>query len=154
MHRTEITAEVVARADRLATFRIGPAMIAKRLGITRYVAGLLVRNASLPPRLGRLRISGYMALNVQPGLEATTVRRIQRMIQVGWLNHTQIAREAGVSLNTVSDVASGKHLAISTDRPCLAKGERFSPQLDRCKECGALLSVMPCRACRARREQN
>ena len=148
MQRTEITAEVVAKADLLATFGIDPATIAARLGITEYVAGLLVRNVSLPPRLGQPQPSSRRAPNSQRGLEATTIRRIQRMLEVGWLNHQEIAREAGVSANIVAHVASGKRTALTLARPRLSRGEQFLPEPIRCRGCHALLSVVPCRVCR------
>jgi len=151
MHRVEITAEVVRQADRLAKFGIAPAEIATRLGITEYVAGLLVRNASLPPRIGHPRPSGRRAANDQVPLEAADIRRIQRMLDVGLLNHQQIAREAGVSGNAVAGVASGKRRAVTLVRPILNVGERFLPEPIRCSVCRARISVVPCRACRAKR---
>ena len=81
--RTEITAEVVQQAGRLALFGIDAVTIAARLGITEYVAGLLVRNAWLPPRLGHPRRSSRRVTNVQVGVGATTIRRIRRMLDVG-----------------------------------------------------------------------
>lgn len=148
MQRTEITAELVAKADLLATFGIDAPMIAARLGITEYVADLLARNASLPPCLGQPHPSGQRAPNSQRGLEATTIRRIQRMLDVGWLNSQQIAREAGVSADIVGRVASGKRKALTLARPRLSRGERFLREPIRCRGCHALLSVVPCRACR------
>jgi hypothetical protein len=152
IERTEITAELVAKADLLATFGIDPATIATRLGITEYVAGLLVRNASLPPCLGRRQASRRPATNVPVGVDATTIRQIQRMLNINWLNHKEIAREAGVSTNFVAEVASGKRDAVTLLRPVLNKGERFLPRPIRCPVCRARISVVPCRACRTRRE--
>ena len=150
MQRTEITAEVIQQADRLAIFGIDAATIATRLGITEYVAGLMVRNASLLPRRGQSQPSGRRAPNSQRGIEATTIRRIQRMLEVGWLNHQGIAREAGVSANIVAQVANGKRPALTLTRPKLLRGEQFVPETIRCCGCHALLSVVPCRVCRLR----
>jgi hypothetical protein len=88
---------------------------------------------------------------VQGGVEAVTVRRIQRMLDVGWLNHKEIAREAGVSANFVADVASGRRQAVTLGMPILTEGEQFLPRPIRCIGCAALISVVPCRGCRARR---
>ena len=85
-------------------------------------------------------------------VEATTICRIQRMLEVGWLNHQGIAREAGVSANLVADVASGKRPAITLSRPILAEGERFLPKPVRCSVCRVRISVVPCRACVANAE--
>jgi len=150
MQHTEITAEVVAKADLLAIFGIDAPTIAARLGITEYVARLLVRNASLPPCLGRPQPPRRRVKNIQPGIEATTIRSIQRMLEVGWLRHKEIAREAAVCTDFVSDVASGKRAAITLSRPHLADGEEFLPRPIRCPTCRARISVVPCRACRAR----
>lgn len=151
MERTEITAEVVQAADRLTAFGIDAATIAARLRITEYVAGLLVRNASLPPCLGHRQPSSRRVKNIQAGIEATTIRLIQRMLEVGWLSHKEVAREAGVSANLVSDVACGKRTAITLSRPILNDGEEFLPKPVRCSVCRARISVIPCRACGTRR---
>jgi hypothetical protein len=63
-----------------------------------------------------------------------------------------IAREAGVSPNTVTDVACGRRVAITLAKPILNDGERFLPDSIRCSGCHAMISVAPCRACRAKRE--
>ena len=152
MHRVEITAEVVRQADRLARFGIDPTTIATRLGITEYVAGLLVRNAGRNGRKRRSIVATRQVHNAQRGLDATTIRRIQRMLEVGMLTHTEIAREAGVSLNTITAVATGRRTAVTLSRPHLNDGERFLPEPIRCSVCRARISVVPCRACRARRE--
>jgi len=152
LDRREITAEVVEEADRLTASGADAATIATRLGITEYVARLLFRNASLPRRLGRPRPSSRQVINARSGLDATTIRRIQRMLEVGWLSHREIAREADVSANAVGDVASGKRLAVTLTPPILSEGEEFLPRPIRCPVCRARVSVVPCRACGARRE--
>jgi hypothetical protein len=73
------------------------------------------------------------------------------MLDGGWLEPVQIAREAGVSMNLVTDVAMGRRDAVSTTRPTLNEGEEFLPRPIRCEECGGLISIVPCRACRANR---
>ena len=76
---------------------------------------------------------------------------IQRMLAVGILNHSQIAREAGVSINFVTQIANGDRRAVSTLQPILNDGERFVPESVRCGGCGRRIYVLPCRACRAGR---
>ncbi len=77
---------------------------------------------------------------------------IQRMLGVGVLNQRQIAREAGVSAHIVQMVSTGKR----SDRYhratlCLRRlGELFLEEPVRCQECGAMIHITPCRACRAR----
>lgn len=76
------------------------------------------------------------------------------MLDAGVLSHVEIAREAGVSKNTVSDVATGERRAVTLVRPLLSNGETFLSQPIRCSVCGAMISVIPCRACAACREKN
>ena len=83
-------------------------------------------------------------------LHTPALERIQRVLQVGWLNHQQIAREAGVSTHLVADVALGKRPAVTLVRPVLNVGERFLPKAVRCHGCGAQISVVPCRVCQHR----
>jgi len=71
---------------------------------------------------------------------------------LGWLSHRGIAREAGVSANAVGYVASGKRLAVTLSPPILSDGEEFLPGPIRRPVCRAQISVVPCRACEARRE--
>jgi len=76
---------------------------------------------------------------------------VQRMLAAGILRQGEIARESGVSPSLVSAVAAGRRQPISTWRPCLQEGERFLPEPIRCSVCRANISVVPCRACRTRR---
>jgi DNA-binding CsgD family transcriptional regulator len=152
--RKEITQDVVAEAERMLAEGAERAAVAARLGITRYVVRVVARHRNRPvvppplqPKVGR------RVRNPQRGLDASTIRSIQRMLAVGILPHREIAREAGVSPNTVADVAAGRRKAITMVRPFLEKGERFLSDPIRCSGCHAMISVAPCRACRARQEQ-
>ena len=151
MDRREITAAVVEQTDRLLAEGIDHAVIAARLGITEYVVGVidgdkLGKGRSQPQRPSKRRQS-----RTNRGVDAATIRMIQRMLQVGILNHGEIAREAHVSSHIVEQVASGRRAAVSTDRPVVLKdlGERFLPKPIRCSGCRAKISIVPCRACRA-----
>jgi hypothetical protein len=76
------------------------------------------------------------------------------MLAVGFLSRTAIAREARVSPHTVRAIANGQRQAITVIPPQIeiAADERFLPKPIRCSGCHALVSVVPCRVCRARRE--
>jgi len=97
-------------------------------------------------------LTGRRAPNSQKGIDAATIRSIQRMLGAGMLPHAEIAREAGVSTNMVSDVAAGRRQAVTMGRPPLADDERFLAEPIRCSVCRAKISIVPCRACRTRRE--
>ena len=150
MDRRPITAAVAEEADRLLAQGEDHFTIATRLKITEYVVGLMAENREnddqRPPATSAQRFP-----NCHNFVDAVTVRRIQRMLDVSWLNHSQIAREVGVSPNFVTEVAQGERLPISTERPVLDKGERFLQAPIRCSVCRALVSIVPCRACRTRR---
>jgi len=151
MQHTEITAELVAEAEGLLAQGIQHAAVARRLGVTPYVVGLLAENrhrtacGKTPSRSPR-RIA-----NASRGIDAVTVRKVRRMLAAGVLRQTGIAREAGISPNMVGDVAAGRRLPFSTWRPYLQEGERFLPETIRCSVCRANICVAPCRACRTRR---
>jgi hypothetical protein len=153
MDRRVITAAIVEQADRLLVFGIDHATIAARLGITEYVvdvmAGDRLRNGrKQPPQQQR---STRRRGPTHQGTDAVTIRRIQRMLAVGILNHSQIAREVGVSNHLVAKVARGRRAPVSTERPAVFRdlAEHFVRRPIRCKVCGALISIVPCRACRA-----
>ena len=155
MARKEITPALVEKVEGLVAQKVELPAISGRLGITEYVVAVIAGDdgrrdrPSLPHRNVSRRIP-----NTKPGIDATTIRRIQRMLAAGILSHVEIAREAGVSVNTVSDVVTGKRKAITTKRLNPSCGEQFLPEPIRCGECGAMVSIVPCRACRARRQQN
>ena len=152
MNRMEITADVVAEAEQMMALGAKRAKIAAKLGITPYVLRIIARYRGRKP-CGKSRNRGPRRIsNTQKGIDAATVRMIQRMLEVGILPHGAIAHEAGVSSNTVSDVATGKRLAISMWRPYLQKSERFLAKPIRCRVCLAPISVVPCRACCTRQE--
>ena len=151
MERTVIRAAVIAEVNRLLAEGVDHATIAARLDVTEYVVGVvdgdvIGKGRPQPPDLSH----GRMRNNVR-GVEATTIRMIQRMLQVNLLSRRQIAREAGVSLSTVEDVTAGRRMPVSTERPIVFKdlGERFLERPIRCSDCGAMISIVPCRACRA-----
>jgi len=75
------------------------------------------------------------------------------MLAVGRLTYSEIAREAGVSLNLVRSIASGKYKPSSyTLGYFVFEGERYLPEPIRCSGCRQLVSILPCRVCRVRRE--
>jgi hypothetical protein len=128
MEHREITPALVMEADRLLSQGLDCPTVAARLGITTYLVEVIAgdeigRGLRPPPGRANSRI-----MNRSPGIDAVTLRRIQRMLAGGWLRHLQIAREAGVSGNTVSEVAQGRR-PISTMRYMeLGEGEVFLPE--------------------------
>lgn len=149
MHRTEITAAVVDQADRLLTFRLDHATIAARLGLTEYVVGVIAGDRGRDGRQQPPDRSKRHMPDRPNAMDSSVVRMVQRMLAVGMLNYSQIAREAGVSLNFVIQIANGDRTAVSTLRPVLSDGERFVRESVRCGGCGRKIYVVPCRACRA-----
>lgn len=152
MPRKDITPEVVANTERLLAKGLRSRTIADRLGITQYVVNVIAkddgrRDRSAPPLRHQQRLP-----NSQSGIDAATIRTIQRMLAAAILPHEEIAREAGVSVNTVSDVATGKRIPVTLSWLPHSKDERLVREPIRCSVCHAMLSVVPCRACRARRQ--
>ena len=157
MNRPLITAAIVQETDRLLAEGIDHAVIAARLGITEYVVGVIDGDKLGKGRPQPQRPSGRrQGHTTNRGVDAATIRMIQRMLVVGMLNHKQIAREAHVSAHIVEEVASGRRSAVSTDRPAVFKdlGEHFLPEPIRCSGCRAKISIVPCRACRALRVED
>ena len=155
MVRTDITPALVEQAEQLLAAGVTVPVVAARLNITPYVVGVIANEPDRrpgpppPPRTATRRVP-----NMQPGLDASTIRMIQRMLAVRILSHVEIAREAGVSPNTVTDVASGKRQAVTLSRPQRDEEEQFLREPIRCEQCRALISVVPCRACRATSEKD
>ena len=149
MDRTEINARVVTEFGRLLAEGNLPVAIAARLGITPYVAGLLAQTAGLPMPKIKDRKTTRRVRNAQRGVDAATIRSIQRMLAAGLLNHSEIARETGVSSNFVDSVARGERPPRALWQPTLDAGESFLHDMIRCRGCGGQISVVPCRACRA-----
>jgi len=150
--RRGITAAVVEEADRLLAEGLDHATISARLGITQYVVGVMAGDTL---RVGRPQPRQQFTRRVNNagrGTDAATIRMIQRMLEVNILNFGEIAREAGVSRSVVEKVARGEREAVGTERPFVFEdlGERFLPRPVRCPGCGAMVSIVPCRACRAR----
>ena len=152
MERREITAAVVAEIDRLLAEGRRHTTIAKRVGVTKYVVQVIVRDKERCGRPTPKRCNGSRYPHRPNTTDAATVRMIQRMLEVGILRHYEIAREAGVSSNFVSLVAQGKRVPLDTSRPPLAADERFLPVPIRCSVCRRKISIVPCRACKAVRE--
>jgi hypothetical protein len=149
-HRT-ITAAVVAGVDRLLDLGCAHAEIAERLGVSESLVGVIAgdrigRQRRLPPE-----IVGPQPPTPQRSTDAATIRRIHRMLDVNILTQSQIAREAGVSTRTVERIAAGQRVPTSSERPYVFRdlGEQFLKRPIRCDRCGALLSIVPCRACQA-----
>jgi hypothetical protein len=155
IERREITAALVEEADRLLSKGVDRAVIAARLGVTEYVLEVMARDRFRNGRPQPRQQFAHGARTVQPGVDAATIRMIQRMLAVGILNYRQIAREAGVSPHIVEQVATGKRPPLSTERLRAFKDlrERFLPEPIRCSVCSAKIAIVPCRACRARRER-
>jgi hypothetical protein len=151
MYRAEITAALVAQAEGMLAEGADHAAIARRLGITPYIVQLLADNRHLTACGKTPRRVKRRAANMRLGIDAVTIRMVQRMLAAGILRQGEIARESGVSPSLVSAVAAGRRQPISTWRPCLQEGERFLPEPIRCSVCRANISVVPCRACRTRR---
>jgi len=155
MSRNEITPSLVDQVEGLLAEKVDLAAISGRLGVTQYVVEVIAgddeRRAG--PSRPQRRVSRRVP-NTKPRIDATTIRMIQRMLAAGILSHVDIAREAGVSSNTVSDVASGKRKAVTLLPPKINAGERFLAEPIRCGDCGAMISVAPCRACLAELEKN
>ena len=115
---------------------VDSAAISARLGITQYVVEVIANDVdprdgpSRPPRHDHRRVP-----STKPVIDVSTIRMIQRMLAAGILKHSEIAREAGVSANTVSDVATGKRKAVTTKRLQTDEGEQFLPEPIRCGDC-------------------
>jgi len=155
MEHREITAATVMEVDRLLAQGVDHAAISARLGITAYVIGVVANDKLGRGRIPRPDRCSDHSQNSQRGVDAATIRMIERMLQVGMLRNRHIAREAGVSENIVEQVAAGTRLAVSTERPFVFEdlGERLLAKPRRCWGCGAPLAIVPCRTCRARRER-
>jgi DNA invertase Pin-like site-specific DNA recombinase len=156
MDRKEITADVVRQADEMLALGLDVAMIASRLGITEHIVQVI---ASDPEREdGRQPRQHFKSHERNPnrGIDAAAIRMIQRMLVAGILRQCEIAREAGVSRHVVERVAAGERLPVSTEQPFVFDdmGETFLSLSGRCGECGAKVAILPCRACRARRNSN
>lgn len=150
MERSEITGAVVTQAEALLAEGAPHAAIAAQLGMTEYVVGLIAGPARGRGPAPKSQSTGRRLNSTPCEIDAATIRRIQRMLAVGWLSRNEIAREAGVSRNLVSEVARGKRKAQTLRQQSVAAGEVFLARPIRCGKCGALLSIVPCRACRTR----
>ncbi len=150
MIREPITAELVEEIDRLLAQGIDPATISGRLNVSEYVVRVIdgdVIGKGRRPRPGRY---DSRVANSAQGIDAVTIQRIERMLAVGWLEQEQVAREAGVSPNTVSEIALGRR-PVSTTRCRKSLNGQFALRDPiRCNSCGASVYIVPCQACYAR----
>lgn len=153
MHHTEITATLVEEIERLLTQETAHAVIADRLKVSEYLVGVIAGDKIGRGRRPPPEVVGQRLFNHLRGIDAATIRMIQRMLQVNMLPQRQIALETGVSTRMVEMVAAGERLPVSTEHPFVFKdlGERFLATPIRCTHCGAMISIAPCRACRALR---
>ena len=150
MLRAPITPAVVDEIDRLLAKKVAPAVIAQRLNVTPYVVGVIASDESDRERQPPPGRSDYRAANSSQGIDAVTIRRIERMLGVGWLGHEQVAREAGVSPNTVSEIALGRRPVSTARSKKSPKGQLILRDPIRCRHCGALIHIVPCQACYTR----
>lgn len=149
MSHTTITAELVAEAERMLAKGGRQRTIAVKLGITPYIVGMIACNRRLEPRGKPLRHVSRRVGNYQKGIDAMTIRLIQRMLEIRMLPHSAIAREVGVAPSTVKRVASGTRSAISMWKPYLQEEEQFLAKPIHCRGCQKRIYVLPCRICQA-----
>jgi hypothetical protein len=155
MRRKPITARIVKQIDHLLAQSVEPGVIAAHLKVTEYLVRTIANDAerqnciTVPQHKVRPQRKPYR------GVEAAEIRMIQRLLQVGMLKPSEIAREVGVSRDVVEQVAIGRRIFASTERPLIFRdlGEQFSVVPKRCGECGARISISPCRTCRALRKK-
>lgn len=153
MQHREITAAVVAEIDQLLADDLPIAIIAKHTDVSQYVVERIARNPNRPRPRARLEETQRRPYRHRiNAVDFATVRMIERMLSVGILRQKEIAREAGVSHNFVNEIARGVRAVYDSSRPPLAPGERFLRIPIRCSVCRRMISIVPCRACRAVRE--
>jgi len=99
----------------------------------------------------------------KPAIKRRIVRRVLSLgqRQKPALSQRQIAALCGISLGTVNNILTGKHLRTAAgrevDKPIiyLDRGERrvqrTGPRREICPGCGGTLIVKPCRLCHVRR---
>lgn len=154
MRHREIILEVVAGIERLLKRGCDHGEIAERLGVSPYVVEVIANDEERVGRRSPRRDKGYRYPSRPNTADLATIRMIQRMLDVGILRHNEIAREAGVSANFVTFVATGKRIPLDTSRPPFLPEERFLKVPIRCSLCGGRISIVPCRACQAMRDSN
>jgi hypothetical protein len=154
MDRKPITAGVVEEIERLLAQGIGHGTIAACMSVTEYIVEVIAGDEMGRGREQPKQISSVAVPRFYRYVDAATIRMIQRMLAVGMLSRPQIAHEAGVSPQLVEKVLKGKRLPVSAQRPYVFKdlGEKFLEKPIQCDECEAMIEIVPCRACRARRQ--
>ena len=87
-------------------------------------------------------------------LRAETVAQIKRLLAAEKLSQRGIARRLRVSRGTVGAIALGRRPDYDAQRR-EAEAEEVRPARPkkRCPDCGALLVIVPCVACRAMRKR-
>jgi len=156
--RPEITPELIAQAERLLAEGHPQDQIAKELGITAYVVGLIAeqlgKSSSKKPSCSRKPPRQRPCQPRPAGLDAATIRLIQRMLALNWYHNSEIGLAARVSHDIVGAVKAGRRKAVNQARPVLSEGERFIPETIRCPTCGYRVEILPCRICAATREKS
>lgn len=147
MNHREITSGVVADAEKLLADGLDAAVVADRLGISLYVVKTIAqehqsRNQPAPPAIPKKRFS-----EPQKRIDTGTIHNIQRMLNSSSCNHSEIARQLGISNKTVARVATGQRQTLSVSKSHLASGERSLSKPHRCRRCRALIHILPCRTC-------
>ena len=150
--RTEITAACVARIERLLLFGFKPAAIARRLEISRYVVRVIAGDKHRPACAPPDRPKNRRVPNSCRWVDPATIRMVRRMLVVGILPPGEIAREARVSETTVTAIAHGQPSVGERHPPPLEDGERYLREGKRCPHCGAMVAVIPCRACALKKD--
>ena len=153
MDRRPITGSVVDEIERLLSQGIRRDVIASHLGVTKYIVQVIAEDEQDRRQAQPRQHSTAVAPRFYKFIDAATIRMVQRMLAAGDLNRSQIAREADVSPQLVQRIWKGKRLAVSAQRPHVFKdiGEKFLEKPVQCDECQAMIEIVPCRACRARR---
>lgn len=150
--RAEITAELVAKAEWLLTFGLRPVSIAARLKMPRYVVRVIAKDSKRPACAPPTEPKARRVPNACPSVDAITIRMVRRMLAVGQLPLSEIARQARVSESTVGAIARGQRHLGNGRNPYLMPGEWYVSDGTYCPACGAAVIVLPCRACRVREE--
>jgi hypothetical protein len=155
MERPKITPTLVQKIERLLAKGIEHAVVAGQLRVTEYVVAVIAQDEDRNVRKPRISKSHRPHPKPHQGVDAATVRMIQRMLEVGMLSQKEIAREVGTSMFLVKKIALQQRVAVSTDKPHVFAdlGERFHESPPRCGVCGTKIEITPCRICRARKRK-
>jgi hypothetical protein len=150
MVRAPITAAVVEEIDRLLAMCFAPATISEWMNVSEYLVHVIDGDAIGKGRRPPHDSSNDRSMSHSDAVDAMTIRRIQRMLAVRWLNREQIAQEVGVLANTVSQVAHDRRLFRVPRHREVGDTQAVLREPIRCKSCGASISIAPCHACYTR----